>query len=364
MSRAAALLLPATDLERLRRRVRALAENRPAVYRMLSATGRVLYAGKARRLRTRLLTYFRAEYPADKQARILHAAHDIQWDYAPSEFAACLAELRCIRQHRPPFNVAMNRTRRSVLVKVSGGPAPRVYAGTSVVAGDVAAYGPFASLGRTLDAVRTLNDLLGLRDCGPTMPIVYEPQGDLFGAPLQAGCIRHELGTCCGPCAALVGEGDYHRRVAVAAAFLEGRSLEPVARTVAQMTSAAERHDFERAGFWRDRFERLEWLLAATSRARAAVDLLTFVYRDPGEFGDDRAYLVRHGVVRAVYPWPGTPIEREAFRGVLAAELACPVPPPWPLPLEHLDEILLLMSWFRRHPDALRRTFPFETWLA
>ena len=63
--------LPSTDLDQLRRRIRALAENRPAIYQMFDGTGRVLYIGKAKRLRTRLLTYFRASYPDDKAARIL-----------------------------------------------------------------------------------------------------------------------------------------------------------------------------------------------------------------------------------------------------------------------------------------------------
>jgi excinuclease ABC subunit C len=360
MSRAS--LLPATDLDRLRRRVRALAENRPAVYRMMSATGRVLYVGKARRLRTRLLTYFRAEHP-DRQARILHAAFDIRWDYAPSEFAALFAEVRAIREHRPPFNVAMNRTRRSVLVKLSGGAAPKLYAGAAVHPDDRRAYGPFPSLGRTLDALRTLNDLLGLRDCADKVPIVLAAQEDLFGAPRTAACIRHEIGACLGPCAGFVSERDYRTRVELAEAFLEGRTLDPIARVMHAMSQAARDESFERAAYWRDKFEHLEWLLAATSRARAAVDLLTFVYRDPGDFGDDRAYLVRHGTVCAQYPWPATPIEREAFRGVVTDHLAQPAPPPWPLPLERIDEILMMMAWFRRHPDALRRTSTFEEWV-
>ena len=121
--------LPSTDLGQLRDRVRALAENRPAVYRMIDATGRVLYVGKAKRLRTRLLTYFRAEYPDDKAARILYAASDIGWEYVPSEFAAYLGELRQIRRYRPYFNHRGNLTRRAVFIKVSGGPAPRVYGG-------------------------------------------------------------------------------------------------------------------------------------------------------------------------------------------------------------------------------------------
>ena len=90
--------MPSTDLGQLRDRVRAMAENRPAVYRMTDAGGRVIYVGKAKRLRTRLLTYFRAEYPDDKAARILYAASDIGWEYVPSEFAAYLGELRQIRR--------------------------------------------------------------------------------------------------------------------------------------------------------------------------------------------------------------------------------------------------------------------------
>jgi len=96
--------------------------------------------------------------------------------------------------------------------------------------------------------------------------------------------------------------------------------------------------------------------------ARAAVEALTFVYRDPGTFGDDRAYIIRHGIVRASYPWPATPIEREAFRGEVRDELGRPAPVPGPLPFQHLDEILLLMAWFRRHPDAFRRTSRLESW--
>jgi excinuclease ABC subunit C len=344
--------------------VRAVAENRPAIYRMTDALGRVIYVGKAKRLRTRLLTYFRAEYPDDKAARILHAASDITWDYVPSEFAAYLGELRQIRRFRPHFNHRGNVTRRSVLIKISGDLAPRMYAGATVARDDARCYGPFGSLSRTLEAVRTLNDLLGLRDCKAEMPAVFAGQGELFDQPRQAGCMRHEFGFCSGPCAGFVAERDYRSRVETAMAFLEGRTIQPIDRVVQAMQEAAAEARFEVAARWREKFEQLEWLLAATSRARSARDLLTFVYHDPGEFGDDRVYLVRQGVVRASFPYPSTPIEHEAFRAVVAAEAAQPIPPAGPLPIESIDEILLLMSWFRAHPEALRRTSAFGDWAA
>lgn len=355
------LPLPAADLGQLKERVRALAENRPAVYQMFDGTGRILYVGKAKKLRTRLLSYFRATYPDDKAARILYATSDIRWTYVSSEFAAFLSECRLIRHHRPHFNNHMNRSRRPVLITVSGGRAPRMRASTSVASGDERAYGPFHSMNRVREAVRVLNDMLGLRDCALSMPIVYAEQGDLFGGAQRAACPRHDFGLCAGPCAALVSESDYRKRIDAAVAFLEGRSIAPLDRIVDFMTGAAGEGQFELAARWRQRFEEMEWLLAATSRARSALDLLTFVYRDPGSHGDDRAYVLRQGVVRASYPWPSTPIEEEAFRAVIHDELQRPKRTAL-LPLEHLDEILLMMFWFRLHPESLRRTSPLESW--
>jgi excinuclease ABC subunit C len=357
------LSLPTADLPALRERVRRLAEARPGVYRMIDPLGRVIYVGKAKRVKQRLLSYFRASFPEDKAARILHAAADITWDYVPSEFAAHLTELRQIARFRPTFNHHMNRARRTLFIKMAGGPAPRLSTGGATGREDQRWYGPFAVPRRVNDGVRALNDLLGLRDCAATMPMVFAGQMDLFTPTLRAACMRHEFGFCAGPCAGLVTEQDYHRKAETAIAFLEGRTIQPVDRVVREMQAAAAAAEFERAARWRERFEQLEWLLAATSRARAAVAGLTFVYRDPGTFGDDRAYVIRQGIVRCSYPWPGTPIEREAFRGVVAEELAKPAPAPGALPFQHLDEILLVMAWFRRHPDAFRRTTRLETWV-
>jgi len=354
-----ALALPLTDLGHLRRRVAALAENRPAVYRMVDPAGRVVYVGKARRLRLRLLSYFRRAQQDEKAGRIVRAATDIAWDYHPSEFAASLGELRLIKRYRPVFNVQMNRRYNVAFVKISGGPAPKVFVSRSAGDDEMRYYGPFRSPARLQEAVRVLNDLLGLRDCALRMPVVYPDQGDLFGVR-RAACMRYDFGTCAGPCAGLVADAAYGQRVAAAAGFLEGRSLEPLDRVIAEMGAAADGNAFERATWWRERFEALEWLLTAVTRARTAVDMMTFVYSDPGAFGDDRAYIIRRATVRASAPAPHTPIEREAFRA-LVAEHARPADAETADPSD-LDEMLLLLAWFRRRPSALRRTVPLSAW--
>ena len=356
------LALPLTDLEPLRRRVAALTENRPGVYRMLDPARRVMYVGKAKRLRTRLLSYFRAADTDEKAGRILRAAADIEWEYQPSEFAACLAELRMIRRFRPPFNVHMNATRRVAFIKVSDGPAPKIFVSRAAPQGRMTHYGPFVAPGRLMDAVRALNDLLGLRDCALDMPIHYAEQGDLFGPAGRAGCPRYDFGTCTAPCGGLVSEREYRRRVGIGQAFLEGRAIAPLDRVVQEMTSLSSANAFERAARWRDRFEALEWLLAASVRARASIEALTFVYTDPGALGDDRAYIIRRATVRATAPAPHTPFEAQAFRA-LVVQHAGPEPQRPAIPVEAIDETLMLLSWFRRHPAALRRTVALKRWL-
>jgi excinuclease ABC subunit C len=350
-----ALALPVSDLEALRFRVRKLADDRPGTYRMVDAAGRVLYVGKAKALRPRLLSYFRARYPDDKAARILHAASDIRFDPAPSEFAAALAELAQIREHRPPFNVAMNRGRRHGFVVLTDEPAPRLLVTTTPERQTGRVYGPLPSPNRLRDAVRVLTDLLGIRDCRADMPVHYAEQGELFTEPRGAACPRFDFGTCLGPCAGRVAAAEYRSRGELAAGFLEGRTVRPIDRVITGMVERSEAGDFERAAHWRGKFEALEWLLAVTSRARAAADALSFVFRDPGARGDARAYLIVRGEVRACYPDPVTPIEREAFEAVVKEELAKPADPPGRVDAERLHQRSLVAAWFRTHPEAWRR---------
>jgi len=358
----AMLALPLTDLGRLRRKVVALAENRPAVYRMLDPARRVIYVGKAKRLRSRLLSYFRASYPEDKGARILHAAADIEWDHVPSEFAAILTELRQIRRFRPVFNVRMNRNRRIGFIKISAGPAPKIYVGNAPGPDGTRHYGPFTSVARLREGVRVLNDLLGLRDCSIRMPIVFQEQGDLFGASRHAACLRHELGQCTAPCGGHVTATAYDERLQTAISFLEATAIAPLDQVVEEMTASSDRNEFELAAWWRRKFDHLEQLFAASVRARNAISALSFVYTDPGMYGDDRAYVVRRATVRAAAPAPLTPIEKHAFRA-LVAEHAGAESETSSIPADSIDEMLLLLQWFRSHPSALSRTVPLEEWL-
>jgi excinuclease ABC subunit C len=359
------LLPTAATFTALRRLVKSQAARRPGVYEFLDATGGTIYVGKAKDLRSRLLSYFTAPWPGSKSARLVRCASHIRWRCLPSEFAALLEEQRLITRLRPAYNVRGNLRRgRLSFVTLTGDPAPRLRVTEQTQGRGAFYYGPFAARGRTADAIRALGDLLGLRDCSDRTPIRFEDQPSLFDAPLAAACIRHELGTCLGPCAARCSVAAYAGAARRAADFLDGRAAHPLDVVLDAMADAAEAGAFERAAHWLDRFEALEWLFGAVARLRAAAQGLSFVYgvKDRSGGADDRVYVVRHGVVRAEAPWPKTPIEHVAFAAEVERHPAPAEPAPAARSAPEMDQLLLVMSWFRRYPEEYEQTTPYRVW--
>ena len=350
---------PAEDLTRMRGVVREGAQDRPGVYRMLSPDGEVVYVGKSKKVRTRLLSYFRCAYPEDKGARILREATCIDWEYTPSEFAALLTELRLIKRLRPRFNVAMKRdARHYAFIKLSRGAAPKlmVVRGAGSEDGGVY-YGPFVGAQRIGEAVRELSDALGLRDCSLDQKMYFADQGDLFGAPVRTpGCIRHEVRKCLGPCVGACTVNAYAERVSMARAFLEGSDDGPIERLRGEMQLASDRMEFERAASLRDKLHRLEELREQFGRLRFAVETLSFLYTVRGHEGDDRLYLIRRGRVRAEVPAPRTSRDRQSLDALVQSVYSPPERQTASVPTHEIDELLLLSSWFRRNPAELDNT--------
>lgn len=353
---------PVTDLEALRELVKAGTQDRPGTYRFLGGEGEVLYVGKSKQLRTRLLSYFRAEWPHDKGARILWRAARIEWEYQPSEFGALLRELRLIKQLRPRYNWMMKRdARHYCFVKLTPGLAPKLMV-TRDASGDERGiyFGPYLSAGRVNDALRELSDVLGLRDCGNEVRMHFRDQEELpvVATPRTPGCIRHEIGKCLGPCVAAVTERGYTAQLALARAFLDGTSDGPLDELQARMQAHSDALEFERAGQMRDKLQRLELLRMQLEKLRFAVETLTFAYPVTGHANETRVYLVKRGTVRADLKLPSTRREQLEFTEWCRRVFHSAERPTRQVPTHEIDELLLLSSWFQRNPDEFARTLP------
>src|SRR3954462_7610343 len=362
MSRAASALAhqPTSDtqLAVMRSTVRESAADRPGVDRMLSADGEIVYVGKSKRVRSRLLSYFRCAYPEDKGARILRSAETIEWDYTPSEFAALLQELRMIKRFRPRYNIAMKRDGRNYsFIKLTNGAAPKllVVRGPTGEDADIY-YGPFVGAQRVGEAVRELNDALMLRDCRTDLKMFFSDQTELFQLARPPGCIRHEIAKCLGPCVGGCSAAQYDERVALAHAFLDGSDDGPINMLRGEMERLSEQMEFERAAIYRDKLETLEALRAQFGRLRFAVENLSFVYTVKGHEGEDKVYLIRRGVVRAEVAKPRSSKDRRSMKQLVEGIFSQPAPSHSQVPTHEIDELLLLSSWFRRFPAEMKRT--------
>lgn len=337
------------------------------MYRMLGEGGVVLYVGKSKHLRRRLLAYFRAKGRRSKAARILTNAVTIEWEYLPTEFGALLRELRLIKQHRPRFNHAMksDEVPRGYIALTTGAvPAVHVLFRSDDPRAEVL-YGPFRRLTTLAEAARALADATGVRDCNATK------------------CLRAEIGTCSCPHALpesshlIPAESaprtgrragmrnedsggttapSYADRVAIVRDFLAGRTDAPLAMLRERMEAAAEAWEFERAGSLKAKLEQLTWLHGRLRKFRADVDRLTFLYRPEGHGGEARVYLVRRGTVRAEVPAPASADDERALEALARRVFDGPDPKGRDIPTHDLDELYLVAAWFRKHVGELERT--------
>jgi excinuclease ABC subunit C len=218
-------------------------------------------------------------------------------------------------------------------------------------------FGPFQGAQRVGEAVRELNDALGLRDCANDQSMHYADQPELFSIfPRTPGCIRFEVKKCLGPCVGGCTAQQYQDRVKLARAFLDGADDGPVQSLRADMERASDRLEFERAAALRDKLHRLEALKEQFLRLRFAVETLSFVYPVPGQDGPDRLYFIRRGRVRGEMDVPQSSGDRARCEQLIEEVFSAVERETSQIPTHEIDELLLLSSWFRRFPAELERT--------
>ena len=349
----------AGDSKSLRRELRKRCPRSPGIYGMIDPDGMLIYVGKSKSLLSRLITYLQAGDAAVKSQQIIGRAVRLVWEVWPHEFAALARELELIVRWRPRFNVQgqPGRARRGWLC-VGRSPAPRIFLAPRPAAGARLTVGPLPIGGRVRNAVRLINDYFGLRDCPDYVPMHFVDQHSLFPLELSPGCLRAELGTCIGPCAALCTRHEYAQQVRQAAAFLQGTDRALLAELEEEMLVAARDCRFERAAQVRDEWTELSWFVEILDRLEEVRRTYNFVYRIEQSGRQAIWYLVRQGQIVAVTREPRSP--RGANRALALLEhdrndhLRNDANDP-------LNLSLLTSAWFSRNPQELSRTMSWQS---
>lgn len=226
--------------------------HKPGIYVMRDRLKRVIYVGKARDLRKRLSHYFTPsrQTRADPKTRaLIDSIWEFEWHIVRSEAEAVLFEGRLIKEFRPKSNVSFRDDKRFLLVRVNpNDPWPKFQL-TRLRKDDGARYfGPFAHSGALRTTLGAIRKKFGIRSCRPPVP----------GERDYRHCLDHIIKNCSAPCIGRIAQSDYLRRVEEACEFLEGASRQMIEQVEAEMKSAAEKLDFEKAAQLRNLLDDLK----------------------------------------------------------------------------------------------------------
>lgn len=296
--------------------------NRPGVYRMINADGRVLYVGKAKSLRKRVAAYTHPDRQSVRIRRMIFETASMEFVTTHTEAEALLLESNLIKRYAPRYNILLRDDKSFPYILIARDhDFPRVlkYRGAQNRKGDY--FGPFASVWAVNETLAVLQRAFLLRSCT-----------DSVFANRTRPCLLYQIKRCAAPCVDKVDADGYAELVAEAKAFLTGDSRQIQRRFAELMQHASDNLEFELAAQYRDRIRALTRIQAhqdinlsktgdvdviAAAQDGGVTCIQVFFFRAGANYGN-RAYFPAQARDEAL------PIVLEAFLGQFYAR----TPPP------------------------------------
>jgi excinuclease ABC subunit C len=237
--------------EALQRKLDTLPDG-PGVYLWRDAAGNVLYVGKAKRLRSRVRSYFATDFADSAKNRVLQRLiADVETIVVASEAQSLILENNLIKEYRPRFNVRLkdDKSYPSIAVTVDE-PFPRVLVTRRRNMPGARYFGPYTDVGQLRRTLAIIRRLYTVRSCHDDLPTERRDRP----------CLDYHIGRCKGPCVGWQAVEDYRRMVEDVLQFLEGKTGDLRTRVREAMLAASDRQDYERAKELRDALRWLEKL--------------------------------------------------------------------------------------------------------
>ena len=222
----------------------------PGVYLWKGADGTVLYVGKAKRLRSRVRSYFASDHPFSlKTQHLVRNIADLETIVVPTEAHALILEANLIKEYHPKFNIALRDDKSYPYIKVTvNEPFARVFVTRQVTNDGAKYFGPYTDVGAMRRSLNVVKRIFTVRSCNYDMPREMP----------ERPCLDYFIQRCKAPCVFKQTQPEYAAMIDEVLLFLEGRSDEVVRRVRERMELAASSLDFERAAELRDVLVHLE----------------------------------------------------------------------------------------------------------
>lgn len=219
--------------------------SQPGVYRMYDATGTVIYVGKAKDLKKRLTSYFRAQVGSRKTEVLVSNIQNIDVTVTHTETEALLLEHNYIKLYQPRYNVLLRDDKSYPYIFLSSDSHPRLamHRGAKHAKGEY--FGPFPNGYAVRETLALLQKVFPIRQCENS---VYRNR--------SRPCLQYQIGRCLGPCVSgLVSEEEYAQQTDYVRLFLAGKDDQVINQLVKRMEKASEELRFEEAGILRDQIQ-------------------------------------------------------------------------------------------------------------
>lgn len=294
----------------------------PGVYRMLDTRGDVLYVGKARSLKARVVNYTQVAQLTGRLQRMVSQCRSMEIITTNSEAEALLLEAQLIKRFRPAFNVLLRDDKSFPFILLRSGHAfPRIHKHRGARRAKGNYYGPFASAGSVNTTLNALQKLFLLRSCT-----------DSFFNNRDRPCLLYQIKRCSAPCVGRIAEEDYEVLVKQSKDFLAGRSGQVQADLEKQMAKAAEELDFETAAILRDRLRAATFIQGSQAiNASGVGDADVFALASKGGQIGVQAFFIRGGQNwghRAFFPSHTKDVEEDQILSNVMLQFYEEVPPP------------------------------------
>jgi excinuclease ABC subunit C len=315
-----------------------LAPKAPGVYRMIDAKGEVLYVGKAKSIRKRIVSYAREAGHTARIMRMIAATASLEFVSTATETEALLLEANLIKRLRPRFNVLLRDDKSFPYILITAGETPPMimkHRGARTRPGEY--YGPFASAQAVHRTITALERAFLIRSCSDP---VYESR--------TRPCLLHQIKRCSAPCTGEISHTDYAELVREAKSFLSGKSRAVKEELAGEMEKASSALDFERAAIYRDRLAALSAIQARQGiNPRGVEDADVFAVHQQRGYSCVEVFFFRTGQNwgnRAYFPRADRSFEPGEVLGAFLAQFYDDKPPPRCVFLSHEIEDRALLA--------------------
>jgi excinuclease ABC subunit C len=245
--------------------------SRPGVYRMVDSADTVIYVGKAKNLKKRVSSYFRATGLTSKNRVMVAQITHIETTVTHTENEALILENNLIKELMPRYNILLRDDKTYPYLFISSDAFPRIGLHRGVKRKKGRYFGPYPSAGAVRESLHLLQKIFPIRQCD-----------DSYYQNRSRPCLQYQIKRCTAPCVGLVSEADYQKDLQHTILFLEGKNQQVLDDLSEQMTIASSGLDFEKAALLRDKIISLRRVQERqyVSAEQGDLDVLAALVRD------------------------------------------------------------------------------------